>query len=33
MPVLEVVLERFSSASEDHADQDLASVYELGRSG
>ena len=33
MPVLDVVLERFSSASEDHADQDLASVYELGRSG
>jgi hypothetical protein len=33
MPVLNVVLERFSSASEDHADEDLASVYELGRSG
>jgi 3-hydroxyisobutyrate dehydrogenase len=33
MPVLDVVLERFSSASEDHADEDLASVYELGRSG
>jgi 3-hydroxyisobutyrate dehydrogenase len=33
MPVLDVVLERFSSASEDHADQDLAAVYELGRSG
>jgi 3-hydroxyisobutyrate dehydrogenase len=33
MPVLDVVLERFSSASKDHADQDLASVYELGRSG
>ena len=33
MPVLDVLLERFSSASEDHADQDLASVYELGRSG
>jgi 3-hydroxyisobutyrate dehydrogenase len=33
MPLLDVVLERFSSASEDHADQDLASVYELGRSG
>ena len=33
MPVLDVVLERFSSANEDHADQDLASVYELGRPG
>jgi 3-hydroxyisobutyrate dehydrogenase len=33
MPVLDVVLERFSSANKDHADQDLASVYELGRSG
>lgn len=33
MPLLDVVLERFSSASEDHADQDLASVYELGRPG
>jgi 3-hydroxyisobutyrate dehydrogenase len=33
MPVLDVVLERFSSASQDHADEDRASVYELDRSG
>ena len=33
MPVLDVVLERFLSANEDHADEDLASVYELGRPG
>jgi 3-hydroxyisobutyrate dehydrogenase len=33
MPVLDVVLERFLSANKDHADEDLASVYELGRSG
>ena len=33
MPLLDVVLERFLTASKDHADQDLASVYELGRSG
>jgi 3-hydroxyisobutyrate dehydrogenase len=33
MPVLDVVLERFSSANEDHADEDLAAVYEVGRSG
>jgi 3-hydroxyisobutyrate dehydrogenase len=33
MPVLDVVLERFGSASMDHADEDLASVYELDRSG
>ena len=32
MPVLDVVLERFLSANEDHADEDLVSVYELGRS-
>ena len=31
MPVLDVVLERFASASENHADEDLAAVYELGR--
>ena len=31
MPVLGVVLERFASASENHADEDLAAVYELGR--
>jgi 3-hydroxyisobutyrate dehydrogenase len=29
MPVLEVVLERFATASADHADQDLAAIYEL----
>jgi 3-hydroxyisobutyrate dehydrogenase len=33
MPLLDVVLERFSSANEEHADDDLAAVYELGRSG
>jgi 3-hydroxyisobutyrate dehydrogenase len=33
MPMLDVVLERFSSANEDHADEDLAAVYEIGRSG
>jgi len=33
MPVLDVVLDRFLSANEDHADEDLASVYELRRSG
>lgn len=33
MPVLDVVLERFLSANKDHADEDLASVYELGRPG
>jgi 3-hydroxyisobutyrate dehydrogenase len=32
MPVLDVVLERFSSASKDHADEDLAAVYEIGGS-
>ena len=31
--MLDVVLQRFLLASEDHADQDLASVYELGQSG
>ena len=29
MPLLDVVLERFLAASEDHADQDLAAVYEV----
>jgi 3-hydroxyisobutyrate dehydrogenase len=29
MPVLDVAVERFRSASEDHADQDLAAIYEL----
>jgi 3-hydroxyisobutyrate dehydrogenase len=33
MPLLDVVLERFSAASEDHADEDLAAIYELGRAG
>jgi 3-hydroxyisobutyrate dehydrogenase len=28
-PVLDVVLERFAAASVDHADQDLAAIYEL----
>jgi 3-hydroxyisobutyrate dehydrogenase len=32
MPVLDVVLDRFLRANEDHADEDLAAVYELGRS-
>jgi 3-hydroxyisobutyrate dehydrogenase len=30
MPLLDAVLERFLSASEDLADQDLAAIYELG---
>ena len=30
MPVLDAVLERFATANQDHADQDLAAVYELG---
>jgi 3-hydroxyisobutyrate dehydrogenase len=30
MPLLEVVIERFLAASEEHADEDLAAVYELG---
>jgi 3-hydroxyisobutyrate dehydrogenase len=30
MPVLEAVLERFMTASQDLADQDLAAIYELG---
>jgi 3-hydroxyisobutyrate dehydrogenase len=29
LPLLDVVYERFSRASEDHADEDLAAVYEL----
>ena len=32
MPVQDVVLERFVSANEHHADEDLAAVYELGQS-
>ena len=31
MPLLDVVHERFLAASEDHADEDLAAVYEVGR--
>jgi hypothetical protein len=29
MPLLDAVLERFATASEDLADQDLAAIYEL----
>jgi 3-hydroxyisobutyrate dehydrogenase-like beta-hydroxyacid dehydrogenase len=32
MPLLDVVHERFLTANEDHADEDLAAVYEVGRS-
>jgi 3-hydroxyisobutyrate dehydrogenase len=32
MPLLDVVLDRFLAANEDHADDDLAAVYELDRS-
>jgi len=30
MPLLDAVLDRFSTASHDHADEDLAAIYELG---
>ena len=30
MPLLDVVLERFTTASSDFADQDLGAIYELG---
>jgi 3-hydroxyisobutyrate dehydrogenase len=33
MPLLDVVHQRFLAADEDHADEDLAAVYEVGRSG
>lgn len=33
MPLLDVVHERCLTASEDHADEDLAAVYEVDRSG
>ena len=33
MPLLDVVYQRFLAADEDHADEDLAAVYEVGRSG
>jgi hypothetical protein len=29
MPLLDAVLERFATASEEFADQDLAAIYEL----
>jgi hypothetical protein len=31
MPLLDVVHERFLTTNEDHADEDLAAVYEVGR--
>jgi 3-hydroxyisobutyrate dehydrogenase len=31
MPLLDVVHKRFLTASDDHADEDLAAVYEVGR--
>jgi 3-hydroxyisobutyrate dehydrogenase len=31
LPVLDVALDRFRRADEDHADEDLAAVYEVGR--
>ncbi len=33
MPLLDATYERFLAANEDHADEDLAAVYEVGRSG
>ena len=33
MPLLDATHERFLAADEDHADEDLAAVYEVGRSG
>jgi 3-hydroxyisobutyrate dehydrogenase len=30
MPLLDVILERFMTASQELADQDLAAIYELG---
>jgi 3-hydroxyisobutyrate dehydrogenase len=33
MPLLDTVHERFVAANEGHADEDLAAVYEVGRSG
>ena len=33
MPLLDATYERFLAADEDHADEDLAAVYEVGRSG
>jgi 3-hydroxyisobutyrate dehydrogenase len=33
MPLLDATYERFLAADEDHADEDLAAVYEVGRPG
>ena len=33
MPLLDAVLEHFMTASQDHADEDLAAIYELGGPG
>jgi 3-hydroxyisobutyrate dehydrogenase len=33
MPLLDATYERFLAADEDHAEEDLAAVYEVGRSG
>jgi 3-hydroxyisobutyrate dehydrogenase len=33
MPLLDATYERYLAADEDHADEDLAAVYEVGRSG
>ena len=33
MPLLDVVHERYLTANKDHAEEDLAAVYEVGRSG
>jgi 3-hydroxyisobutyrate dehydrogenase len=33
MPLLDATYERFLAATEDHADEDLAAVYEVERSG
>jgi 3-hydroxyisobutyrate dehydrogenase len=33
MPLLDATYERFLAADKDHADEDLAAVYEVGRSG
>jgi 3-hydroxyisobutyrate dehydrogenase len=33
MPLLDATYERFLAANEDHADEDLAAVYEVGQSG
>ena len=33
MPLLGAVLERFVTASQDHADEDVVAIYELGGPG